>query len=98
MYTPKGRFSIVSAAVQVAMCSRFGVGEGAKPLKLPKAAVCHSQLSPGSRARILAKLDAANRRLWAIAATNRAASAALATACEPDRADPLYLRNQDNCS
>jgi len=69
--------------------SRFGVSEGAKPLSPPKAGACHSQSSQDLRARILTVLVATNRRLCAIAATNRDASAALATACEPDRS--LYL-------
>ena len=73
--------------------SRSGVGEGAKPLRPPKAVYCNSQSPESSRARILAELDATNRRLRAIEATNRAASNALGTACEPARA-PLYLKNQ----
>jgi hypothetical protein len=63
--------------------SRFGASEGAKPLSLPKAGIPHSQSSQDSRAQILAQLEATNRRLQAIDATNRAASAALSTACEP---------------
>jgi hypothetical protein len=63
--------------------SRFGGSEGAKPLSLPKAGVPHSQSCQDSRARILAALDATDRRLRAIQSQNRATSAALATACEP---------------
>jgi hypothetical protein len=66
--------------------SRFGGSEGGvSPLSPPKAGVLHSQFSEDSRARILAALEATGRRLRATEATNRAASAALATACEPDR-------------
>ena len=79
--------------------SRFGVGEGAKPLRLPKAAVRHSQFSPSSRARTLAELDVVNGRLRAIEARNRADSAALATACEPTRGDsPFTCQKPDNSS
>jgi hypothetical protein len=66
--------------------SRFGASEGGhRPLSLPKAGVRHSQFSQDSRARILAALEATNRRFRAIEVTNAAVSAALATACEPDR-------------
>lgn len=65
--------------------SRFGASEGGLPLSLPKAGVRHSQFSQDSRARILAALEATNRGFRAIEVTNAAASAALATACEPDR-------------
>jgi hypothetical protein len=65
--------------------SRFGASEGAKPLRPPKAGGLDSPFSRDSRARILAALDAAERRLRAIEATNRAASRALATPCEPER-------------
>jgi hypothetical protein len=41
--------------------------------------------SPESRAGILAALDATNRRVCAVEAVNQAASAELATACEPER-------------
>jgi hypothetical protein len=79
--------------------SRLGVGEGAKPLGPPKAGISNSQSLEGSRARNLAQLDATNRRLLATDATNRAASAALSTPCEPRDGDSsFYLRNQDNCS
>jgi DNA primase len=71
----------------------FGASEGAKPLRTPKAAAHHSQSHQQARARILEKLDATDRRLRGIEATNRAASAALATACEPERSDgPFYLK------
>jgi hypothetical protein len=65
--------------------SRLGVGEGAKPLGPPKAGNSNSQSLEGTRARVLADLDATNRRLLAIDATNRATSAALSTPCEPRR-------------
>jgi len=70
--------------------SRFGASEGAKPLSPPKAGACHSQPPQDLRARIVAALEATNRRLCVIAVANRDGSAALATACEPDR-DSLYL-------
>jgi hypothetical protein len=74
---------------------RFGVGEGAKPLGPPKAGNSNSQSLEGSRACILAELDATNRRLLAIDATNRAASTALSTPCEPrDGNSAFYLKNQ----
>jgi hypothetical protein len=71
--------------------SRFGAGEGAKPLRPPKAAVRHSQFPQNSRARILAELDAIDPRLQAIQTSNDAASAALATACEPLRGGPPFI-------
>jgi hypothetical protein len=77
--------------------SRFGVGEGGNPLRLTKAAVSHSQSNKDSRARILAELDATDRRLAGIQAANDAASAALATACEPLRSEkalPLFIKNR----
>lgn len=63
--------------------SRFGVGEGTQSLRLPKAAVYHSQSPQNLRAQILAELNATDRRLRKIHATNDAASAALSTACDP---------------
>jgi hypothetical protein len=76
---------------------RFGASEGAKPLSPPKAGALHSQYLQESRARILAAVDSANRRLRAIEATNRASSAALATACEADRvATPLLGSDSTN--
>lgn len=71
--------------------SRFGVSEGAKPLSPAKRDSLHSQSLEDSRARILAALDAADRRLGRIMATNRAALAALATACEPERGESFSL-------
>jgi hypothetical protein len=44
---------------------------------------CEPRSLQERRARIVASLDATNRRLRAIEATNRAASAALATPCKP---------------
>jgi CHC2 zinc finger len=63
--------------------SRFGASERAKPLSPPTADTRYSQSCQDSRARILAALDATDRRLRAIQSQNRATSAALATACEP---------------
>jgi hypothetical protein len=72
--------------------SRPAASVGAKSLSPPKAGCHHSQFPQDSRARILAALDAADRRLRQVDATNRATSAALATACEPDRGGtPLLL-------
>jgi DNA primase len=80
----------VACASEPRSGSRFGASEGAKPLSPPKAGACYSQSSLDSRARLLAALEATNRRLRAIEAANRDASAALVTACEPDRGS-LYL-------
>ena len=71
--------------------SRFDAGVGAKPLSPAKRGAPHSQSIQESRAGILAALDATNRRLRAIEETNRAALAALATACEPARGGSLLL-------
>lgn len=60
---------------------RFRASVGASP-GLAKQGVSHS---PESRAKILAALDATNRRVRAIEAVNRAASVELQTACEPER-------------
>lgn len=62
--------------------SRFAGCEGGTAPCLPKAG---SQNSQKNRARVLARLQEAERRLAMIRATNAAASAALATACELDR-------------
>ena len=79
--------------------SRHGVGEGAKPLGPPKAGSSDSQSLECSRARILADLDATNRRLLAIKETNRASSAVLSTACEPVRGgSPFIYQKPDNSS
>jgi hypothetical protein len=65
---------------------RFRAGEGAKPLGLrSKPFFIARPTRVESRAWVLASLDATDRRLRAIEATNRATSAALATACEPER-------------
>jgi len=71
---------------------RFRAGVGASPQDAKRPA-SYSQSSLESRARILAALDATNRRLSRIEATNRAALASLATACEPEPEAPssLYL-------
>jgi CHC2 zinc finger len=77
--------------------ARFGASEGAKPMSPPKAGGRYSQSLQDSRAQILAKLEATNRRLKVIAATNQAASAALATACEPARGEfPFIYQKPDN--
>jgi hypothetical protein len=79
--------------------SRFGVGEGENPLRPPKAAVSYSQSSQNSRARILAELEATDRRIRKIQAANDAASARLATACEPLRGGPPFIyQKPDNPS
>lgn len=75
--------------------SRFGASEGAKPLSPPKAGAAYSPFIESLSARILAALEATNRRLRAIEQTNRAASAALATACEPDRGASLLLEETE---
>jgi hypothetical protein len=63
--------------------SRFAASVGAKPLSPAKRGFLYSQPGQDSRARILAALDATNRRLRVIEATNRKARATTATACEP---------------
>jgi len=70
--------------------TRFRVSVGASPGPA-KQGLQHSQSTQASRAQIIAALDATNRRLQAIEATNRAASSELATACEPDHADTHLL-------
>jgi CHC2 zinc finger len=62
---------------------RASVGAAPDPAK---QGTPHSQSLTSSLARILEPLEGTNRRLRKIEATNRAASAALATPCEP-RAD-----------
>jgi CHC2 zinc finger len=77
--------------------SRFGVGEGAEPLRPPKAGCCNSQSLASARALILAQLDATERRLAAIRKANRDAAVLLATACEPpidDENDSLLVKNR----
>jgi hypothetical protein len=74
--------------------SRFDAGEGAQPLNAAKRRAPHSPFE-ASRARILAALDAADRRLARIAATNAKTSAALATACEPERGESPLLVNHE---
>jgi hypothetical protein len=64
--------------------SRSAASVGAKPLCPAKRGTLNSPNSQERRARLLAALDAANQRLRAIEGTNRAARAALATACEPE--------------
>jgi hypothetical protein len=68
---------------------RFRASVGASPGPA-KQGTLHSQSPLESRTQILAALDASDRRLRAIEATNRAASAALATACEPERSDGAF--------
>jgi hypothetical protein len=65
--------------------SRSAASEGGAAPRAREAGSPHSQSPQDSRASILVALDAADQRLARIAATNRAASAALATDCEPDR-------------
>lgn len=83
-------FTGVARASEPRSGSRVGASEGAKPLSPPKAGACHSQSTQKRRTQILAALDSADQRIRAIKATNRAASAALATACEP-RSGELLL-------
>jgi len=75
--------------------SCFGAGVGAKPLSPARRGALHSQSMQESRARILEALEATNRRLRAIEETNRAASAALATACEPERGGSPLLEETE---
>jgi CHC2 zinc finger len=65
---------------------RFDGGVGASPRAAQRPA-SYSQFTEEPRARILAGLEATDRRLRAIEATNRAAALSLATACEPDRSE-----------
>ena len=72
--------------------SRFGASEGGHhPLSPPKAGATYSQSLSESRARIIEALDATDRRLRTIQATNRTTSAALATPCEPRGRDESLL-------
>jgi len=75
--------------------SRFGGGVGAKPLSPAKRGALHSQSMNEPRARILDALESTNRRLRAIEETNRAASADLATACEPERGGSHLLEKTE---
>jgi len=73
--------------------SRFGASEGAAPPAAKRPGI-NSQFSEQSRLQVVARLEATNRRMAAIDATNRTASIVLATACEPDRSSPLLVRNE----
>jgi DNA primase len=64
---------------------RFRAGVGASP-QAAKRPASNNQSAENTRTQALNSSEASNRRLRAIEATNRAASAALATPCEPDRA------------
>ena len=75
--------------------SRFGTSEGAAP-QAAKRPASYSQFKQQSRTHVLDRLQATNRRLTAIEAANHAASVALATACEPDRAFPFTCQKPDN--
>ena len=75
--------------------SRFGVGVGARPLSPARRGALHSQSMQESCARTVEALEATNRRLRAIEETNRAASAALATACEPERGGSPLLEKTE---
>jgi len=69
---------------------RIRAKQGGEAPSACEAGNIHSQSTQSSRTRILAALDATNRRLKVIAATNAEESAVtLATACEPERS--LYL-------
>ena len=72
---------------------RSRAGVGAKPLGPAQRGYLNSQSSQDTRSRILESIKATERRLCAIAATNLAASAALATACEPRSGEPLFIKN-----
>jgi len=68
---------------------RFAAGVGAAPAAAKQQhsySQDHSR-TRDSRGRILALLDATERRLAVIARTNAVASLALLTACEPDRGE-----------
>jgi DNA primase len=72
---------------------RFRASEGASPGPA-KPVPIYSHQAKALRARILAGLEAADRRMRAIDTTNRKALAALATACEPERNFPLLLESK----
>jgi len=74
---------------------RFAAGVGAAPAAAKQQHLYSQDNSriQDSRARVLAALDATNRRLLAIHALNRATSAALATACEP-RGEEIFFTCQ----
>jgi CHC2-type zinc finger protein len=74
---------------------RFRAGRGLPP-PTAKRPGRNSQSVEGARAEVLAKLAKTCRRLTAIEARNRAASQALATACEPDRSAPFTCQKPDN--
>jgi hypothetical protein len=67
---------------------RFRAGRGLPP-PAAKRPGTNSQSSEVLQARLLDKLEATTRRLALVNGTNRAASRALATPCEPDRYAPL---------
>jgi DNA primase len=75
------RFSGVARESEPRSGERLRTRVGASPA----AAKRPRQYSPSERARIIAQLEATEDRSRRIRATNDAASAALATACEPDR-------------
>ncbi|MGC1107573.1 MAG: hypothetical protein WA876_13640, partial [Candidatus Acidiferrales bacterium] len=69
---------------------RIRAREGAKPLSGPEARVIHSQKRE-SRAELLARLDAIEKRNAAIRTANDSASAEFGTACEPLRGEAALL-------
>ncbi|MHB8413697.1 MAG: CHC2 zinc finger domain-containing protein [Candidatus Acidiferrales bacterium] len=73
--------------------SRFRADEGAKPLSA-RSARSNSPTSQAERQRLIARLDATEVRLQAIRTANDAASAEVATACEPRRKAALLLVNK----
>jgi len=76
--------------------SRLATREGAKPLSPAKRGALHSQFTQENpRARILAALDATDRRLRAIEATNRKALAKWATDCEPELGSLHWLEKPE---
>lgn len=72
---------------------RFRASVGASP-PAAKRQSTNSQSGEYARTQILAALDATNQRMRAVEAMNRAATAALATACEPERGDVVLFTCQ----
>jgi hypothetical protein len=86
----------VACASESRSDSRLGTSEGAKPLSPPRAGVFYSQSARDRLRQILAALAETERRLVRVAITNAAASAALATACEPERSFSFTCQKPDN--
>ena len=76
----------IADASRLRSSPRFGSGVRVKPLKTAKQAPVNSpDNNPEIRSALLARLIATEDRLRNICATNQADSAALATACEPEK-------------